>query len=273
MEIDDSYENEYRVRIGNRVKYLKIAAGTFDMAILLSPLASLPPLPYDDDSWTVAHISYNFEGRLQSSLSDQKLAGVQNVWHSARVNVLDLKRTARLTVMTFEAVVCESAVNSAAPPPPLPPRQRVIAKIARFEQEIPIIERETRAYQMLLQRDAAHLAPRFLGHIYEGDRVMGFLLEKLGDRRSATVDDVSACKVALGQFHSLGLLHGGVNTHNFLVGKDGAKMVGFERFQEGAVEEVRREEMQRLRRELVDQPRSGTGFIFSGRSYFSGRSH
>ncbi len=56
MEIDDDNENEseYRLRIGNRVEYLKVAAGTFDRATLSFPLAHLPPLQYDDDDWTVA---------------------------------------------------------------------------------------------------------------------------------------------------------------------------------------------------------------------------
>ncbi|KAF2797392.1 hypothetical protein K505DRAFT_322587 [Melanomma pulvis-pyrius CBS 109.77] len=265
MEIDDSWESEYRVRIGSRIKYLKIVSGTYDMPILLSPLACLPPLPYDADTWTVARIAYNPSGRLEATLSAQQLAGVQNAWHGARVNVLDLQRTAPLSVRAFEAVVAGPGLQSL----PLGPRQRVVAKIARFEQEIPSIERETRAYQLLALRGAAHLAPRFLGHVLEGDRVVGFLLERLGDRRSATVDDMELCSGALGELHGLGVLHGDVGRRNFLVGRDGAKMVGFERFVEGAAEEARTGEMQRLRSVLVDQP---VGFVFSGRAYHAGRS-
>lgn len=52
MEVDDDNENEseYRLRIGNRVKYLKVAPATFDRATLSFPLAHLPPLPYEDDN-------------------------------------------------------------------------------------------------------------------------------------------------------------------------------------------------------------------------------
>ena len=51
MEVDDENENEseYRMLVGNKVKYLKIAPDTFDRDTLSFPLASLPPLPYDND--------------------------------------------------------------------------------------------------------------------------------------------------------------------------------------------------------------------------------
>jgi hypothetical protein len=82
MEVDEDNENEseYRIRIGNSVKYLKIAAATFDRDTLSIPLASLPSPPYSDYNWTVAHISRDVEsGELKTSLSEQQLAGVQNV--------------------------------------------------------------------------------------------------------------------------------------------------------------------------------------------------
>lgn len=100
MEVDDDNENEseYRIRIGNKVKYLKIAAATFDRDTLSFPLASLPSLPYSEDNWTVAHVFRDVEsGELRTSLSEQQLAGVQNVWHSTQVDVLDLERVERLT--------------------------------------------------------------------------------------------------------------------------------------------------------------------------------
>jgi len=58
MEVDDddSFESEYRLRIGNQVKYLVISPGTFDRDTLSSPLQSLPLLPYNEE-WTVASIS------------------------------------------------------------------------------------------------------------------------------------------------------------------------------------------------------------------------
>ena len=43
---DDAFESEYRLRIGNQVKYLVISRGTFDRGILLFTLQFLLRLPY-----------------------------------------------------------------------------------------------------------------------------------------------------------------------------------------------------------------------------------
>lgn len=58
MEVgdDDAFENEYRLQIGNQVKYLVISPGTFDRDTLSFPLQPLPPLPCNEE-WTVANIS------------------------------------------------------------------------------------------------------------------------------------------------------------------------------------------------------------------------
>ncbi len=50
----------------------------------------------------------------------------------------------------------------------------MIAQIARFEWELPRIEQETRAYQLL---EGCELTPSFLAHVHENGRIMGFLLE------------------------------------------------------------------------------------------------
>lgn len=49
----------------------------------------------------------------------------------------------------------------------------VVAKFARFEWEIGYMENEARAYQWL--RDSG-IGPRFLGHLVEHGRVIGFLM-------------------------------------------------------------------------------------------------
>ncbi|OAL56906.1 alpha-galactosidase A [Pyrenochaeta sp. DS3sAY3a] len=265
MEVDDDNEgeSEYRIRIGNKVKYLKIAPATFDRNTLSFPLPSLPSLPYNDDNWTVAHISRDVgSGELRTSLSKQRMATVQNVWHSTEVDVLDLERVERLTATAFEAVICATTHSTLNAATILPHRSRIVAKIARFEWEIPRIERETRAYQLLEQKDPG-LAPRFLGHIREGDRVMGLLLEKVEGSRNAVISDLHDCKLALGRLHNLGVLHSDVNRHNFLVGSDGVKLIDFERCQENATELSKTLEMQSLRAELDDRSGRGASFVFS----------
>lgn len=58
MEVDDedSFESEYRLQIGNQVKYLVVSPGTFDRDTLSFPVPSLPRLPCQE-KWTVANIS------------------------------------------------------------------------------------------------------------------------------------------------------------------------------------------------------------------------
>ena len=265
MEVDDDNqeESEYRIRVGNKVKYLKIAPTTFDRDTLSFPLASLPPLPYDNDDWTVANISRDHgSGELKVSLSTQQLASVQNVWHSTQIGVLELERVERLTATAFEAVISTTTSPTQQAATLSSQWSRLVAKIARFEWEIPRVERETRAYQLLQQKDS-ELAPRFLGHIREGDRVIGFLLEKLEGKRHADISDLHECETALHRLHNLGLLHGDVNRHNFLVNHDGIKLIDFERFQENATEASKGLEMQSLRDELNDRLGRGAGFFFN----------
>ncbi|KAI5868245.1 alpha-galactosidase A [Durotheca rogersii] len=253
VDDDDSCESEYRLRIGSQVKYLVISPGTFDRDMLSSPLQSLPRLPYDEE-WTVAHISRDkTSGDLKTSILNRTLAGVKCGWHHTRVDCLELEKTKQLTAMVFEAVVPHSIL-----PITLLSPATAIAKIARFEWELPRIEQETRAYQLL---EGSGLAPRFLAHVHESGRIVGFLLEKI-EGRSASFQDLSICETALGKLHELGLVHGDVNRYNFLVTEEGVKLLDFERLQENASPNSMSKEMECLRAELVDESGRGGGFIF-----------
>lgn len=259
MEVDDddAYESEYRVRIESDVKYLIVSPGTFDRDTLSFPLASLPPLPYSE-KWTVAHISRNKTSNdLEYTLCVRKMAGVNNQWHSLTIDCLSLEKTKLLTAMAFEAI-SDSTYHD------LPPR--VIVKIARFEWELPRIEQETRAYQLL---EGSGLAPRFLGHVHENGRIMGFILEKL-EGRSASISDLSSCEGALGSLHGLGLLHGDVNRYNFLVTEEGVKLLDFENTQENASAEAMSKELEYVRAELIDESGRGGGFMFNDEALLAG---
>ncbi|OTB01164.1 hypothetical protein M426DRAFT_266532 [Hypoxylon sp. CI-4A] len=266
MEVDDddSCESEYRVRIGNQVKYLVIAPGTFDRDTLSFPLQSVTHLPYDAEEWTVAHISRDTtSGALKTSLSNRALAGVKCQWHHTSVDFLDLEKTRQLTAMVFEAGVSPHliALPSSSSSSSSPTITTVIAKIARFEWELPRIEQETRVYQLLDGHPG--LAPRFLAHVHEGGRTVGFLLEKIIEGRPASAQDLRACETALGNLHKLGIVHGDVNRYNFLVTeKEGVKLLDFERSRENASLEEMSREMESLRAELVDDSGRGGGFMF-----------
>ena len=97
MEVDDddSFESEYRLLIGNQVRYLVISPGTFDRDTLSFPLQSLPYLPYNVE-WTVANISRDkTTGDLKISFSNRKLAGVKSQWHHIQADCQELEdRTA-----------------------------------------------------------------------------------------------------------------------------------------------------------------------------------
>ncbi|KAJ5577408.1 uncharacterized protein N7459_006372 [Penicillium hispanicum] len=253
MEVDedDEFESEYRLRIGNQVRYLNISPKTFDRDTLSFPIQALPSLPWYDE-WTVAHISRDeTSGELTTSLSTRTLAGVKRQWHQTLVDCLELKRTKLLTAMTFEAV-SHPTLPLVSPSP-----ATTIAKIARFEWEIPRIERETRAYQLL---EGSGLTPRFLGHIHESGRIMGFLLEKI-EGRPASIQDLGACEAALKKLHELGFLHGDVNRYNFLVTEEGVKILDFERLQENVSLESMHKELESVRVELTEESGRGGGFI------------
>lgn len=249
---DNDYESNYRVQIGNRIKYLVVEPGTIDRDMRFFPLDSLPPLPYDED-WTTAHISRNgTDGEFQTSLSSPQLAGVKSIWHSNMVNCLDLERIEQLTAAAFEAI-CHSTLQLIDPPP-----ETVIAKIARFEWEIPRFETETRIYQLL---EGTGLAPAFLGHIHENGRVIGLLLEK-ATGHSASITDISKCEAALQQLHKLGLRHGDVNRYNFIIDADRVKLIDFEHTQENAIKGSLSEELKGLAAALEDDSGRGAGFGF-----------
>ncbi|KZF20441.1 alpha-galactosidase A [Xylona heveae TC161] len=249
MEVDDDdeYESEYRVQIGEKVKYLVISPGTFDRDTLSFPLQSLPHLPYDKE-WTLAYISRDkASGDLKTSFSDKTLAGVKSQWHHTRVDCLALEKTEQLTAMAFEAVS-----HSILPIAPPSLSATMIVKIAPRK----------RAYQLL---EGTGLCPRFLGHVHESGRIMGFLLEKI-DGRSASLQDLSLCETTLKRLHRLGLIHGDVNRYNFLITKEGVKLIDFERLQENASPTMMAEELENLRTKLVDESGRGGGFIFLGNS-------
>jgi predicted Ser/Thr protein kinase len=256
MEVDDddSVDSEYRLRIGNQVKYLIISPRTFDRDTLSFLIPSLPRLPHKEE-WTIAHISRDkTSGDLKTSISNRTLAGVKYRWHHTQIDCLELEKTKQLTAMAFEAV------SPSILPVTLPSSATVIAKIARFEWELPRIEQETRAYQLL---EGSELAPRFLGHIHENGRIMGFLIEKI-EGRSASFQDLGICETALGKLHNLGFLHGDVNRYNFLVTEEGVKLLDFECFLENASPKLMRKELESVRAELVDESGRGGGFMFHG---------
>lgn len=144
MEVCDEEDSDYRVLIDGHVKYLTIAPGTYDRPTLSMPLDSLPSLP-NGGGWNVAYISRDSAtGELKTDLRSIPLAGVQDIWHPTSIDCLDLLRLRQLILATFEASCPTQHLSPTKGPLSPTPATIVVAKIARFEWEVPRIEQETR---------------------------------------------------------------------------------------------------------------------------------
>ncbi|KAH6958157.1 hypothetical protein FAVG1_04120 [Fusarium avenaceum] len=252
---DDCY---FRILTGNSVKYVTIQAGALDSDSLMDmPLDFqniLPQLPYGESHWNTAFISRNVaSGKLEAALDKKELPAVSTVCCQRKVNFLHLQRTEQLTLLAQECTI-----KSDHSPLENYGQNTVVAKIARFPWEIQYIEAETRIYQRL---QSSTVSPSFLAHIHEEDRVIGFLLEKVEGRR-AGIADLEICQRALQRLHDLGILHGDVNRHNFIIppGHE-AVLIDFEKSMINADAESLKKEMSSLAEQLSEDTGRGGGFF------------
>ncbi|UKZ76475.1 hypothetical protein TrVFT333_004180 [Trichoderma virens FT-333] len=86
--------------------------------------------------------------------------------------------------------------------------QALFIKLAQFPWQIPFFEAETTAYEWIVNQG---VGPKFIAHLTEAGRVIGFVLEYIEGARSADVGDLVACQDSLAQLHSLGIKHGDIN--------------------------------------------------------------
>ncbi len=139
MDVDpeDSTESEFRILLGDEIKYIIVEPGTYDPSMMSFPadfLVQLPELPAG--SWRKAVISRHKNDALSVRISTTDLARVREPWHPSTVDVLSLPLTpekrfgARVRVYRYES-------------------RLVVAKIARFEFEMPLIEKETSIYRAI----------------------------------------------------------------------------------------------------------------------------
>ncbi|KAF5243797.1 hypothetical protein FANTH_7991 [Fusarium anthophilum] len=130
---------------------------------------------------------------------------------------------------------------------------------------VPQVEHETRVYEALAKlqgSDEARLTPEVLGHLFEGRRNMGLLLEKIeGD--CATPADLPKCETALRKLHKLGFIHGDANRYNFIIERStgNVKMIDFEHA-EKYDEKKAKAEIEELASELTDESGRGAPATF-----------
>jgi predicted Ser/Thr protein kinase len=243
MSVDpsNSVESEYRILLGYQVKYVTVDPKTFDSDTLSFPPDLLDQLPLPSGEWTRARV-YRCNEKVSVELSYATLAGVRLIWHSNVVDVLSLTLEYRLYARV--AVVKYGSKS-------------VVAKIARFDFEIPLVERETAIYQAI---EGHGIGPAFLGHLSEHGRIMGFLIEKAEGRRGEG-GDLKACQEVVKRLHSLGIVHGDLNRHNFIVSTSGITLVDFENATPGGSEEEKEKEYMNLVKELTEEMGRGGGYI------------
>ncbi|KFH47911.1 hypothetical protein ACRE_011500 [Hapsidospora chrysogenum ATCC 11550] len=251
QEIDER-NGLYRIRAGSRVHYVTIPTGTFDDDTMCRPHLLIPQLPdFPDYDWTKMQVSRdNGNIGLRSTLSSEPLAEIQEIWHPRRIDVLSLVRTKRLQSGVHE-VLCEG--------------RPAISKIARFEWEVPRIDRETWAHRILVENrlpDEAPFAPKFLAHLTENGRVIGFLMEK-AEGTPAGLNDLKSCQALVRRLHYLGLVHGDVNRYNFVVDRrpNGLTLLVDFEHAEGYNEEAAQKELESLPSELTEETGRGRPVI------------
>ncbi|KAJ3496026.1 hypothetical protein NLG97_g2973 [Lecanicillium saksenae] len=223
---DDCY---YRIQAGAGIKYIIVKAGALDAgAVMDMPLDFeniLLSIPYHDAGWNKAIVFRDTKTHaLQRTLSQDDPPTLQSIWHPDMISFFDIEKKTQLSVLTQECLWIHSEIlvstQSKNPNP-----QMAIAKVARFPWEIRYIEAETKIYQLLQD---SNIAPRFLGHIQEGGRVIGFLLEKVVGCPAGS-DDLEACQTVLHRLHGLGILHGDTNRYNFIIDSEvKATIIDFE---------------------------------------------
>ena len=205
----------------------------------------LPAFPPGD--WNHGHIKRNPQtGQPHFSQTIRKqLQGVTNTWHSTTVDYLQLVLGNKLCSGVFEATFAEL-------------QGAVVAKFALFEWEIDAVDDECAAYQWI---EGKGVGPKFLGHIAEEGRVIGFLMEKVTGARHATIDDLTACSNTLESLHQLDIVHGDINKHNFLINGRGVTMIDFETARKGDNQRSFEAEMESLAESLSDTSGRGGSYV------------
>ncbi|KAG6012531.1 hypothetical protein E4U54_007487 [Claviceps lovelessii] len=241
---DDSY---YRFLVdGKHVKYVMLAPGVIPAKRLtFAPrlIPMLPPFPPGD--WNEGHISKDpATGKPFFDRHEKvELAGITHTWHPRRIEILELKKPERLQ-QNIQRVSHELFETP------------VIVKFAEFPWKIPYFEAETTAYEWIEGKD---IGPKFLGHVTEAGRVMGWVMEDLGGE-TAKPGDLAACQEVLGRLHALGIKHGDINRFNFLVQGGKARLVDFQSATKCTNKEELEAEYGRLEESLRDSSfRGGAG--------------
>lgn len=243
-EVDEGDEDSHlRLLHKNKhVKYVTVAAGVYmpdDMCFEPTITALLEPL-LPPGQWNYGYITRDPTTGLPhfAEVAQKQFASVTSIWHPTTIDHLDLVLGESLKPGVYDAT---------CPRLELP----AVAKFACWDWEISCIDNESAAYQWL---EGHNIGPRFLGHISEEGRVIGFLTERVMDgdidARHATAADLEACSQALKKLHHLGILHGDVYRYNILMTNNGATLMDFANARKSDDSSAFEEELQLLEERL-----------------------
>ncbi|KAL3480767.1 alpha-galactosidase A precursor [Aspergillus californicus] len=215
-EVDEDDESFFRLRVdGHSIKYVTVEPGVYstdDMCFGPSLVSLLPKFPPGDwNDGLVAIDATDGQPRF-ARVNVAEFPGVQKTWHGVYVDYLELLMGRKLRTGIYE-VEC-SLFNDTINP-----------KFARFPWEVQYMENETTAYQWI---SGHNIGPRFLGHLTENGRVIGFLMERITDARHAGTQDIKTCEEVLSRLHDLGIRHGDTNRFNFLIRDSKATLIDFD---------------------------------------------
>lgn len=132
----------------------------------------------------------------------------------------------------------------------------VVVKFARFDWEIRYMEGDTAAYRLIEGYD---IGPRFLGHLTEDGRVIGFVMERIANARHAGPQDLDICQQTLARLHALGIRHGDVNRFNFLIRGGKAILFDFDTARKCDDPKLLAEELRNLQEALESSSDKGGG--------------
>jgi hypothetical protein len=104
--------------------------------------------------------------------------------------------------------------------------------------------------------DGCGVGPAFLRHLVEHDRVIGILVEKVEGRRG-DICDLAASQEIMKRLHSLGIVHGDLNRHNFIVSDAGITLVDFENAIQNGSQEAMKLEYEEIAKQLEEQTGRG----------------
>ncbi len=181
-----------------------------------------------DGDWNIGYLAPHNDTNKYFLASTAKidLAGIVKLWHPHKIDWMTLNRSddavvsSDLQTIGMPYNICKNHFGF----------EQVVVYYEWMPDSVYGAEHETEIYALI---DSHQIAPKFLAHIMEncggsdgnGERVIGFMVEKVTNARRATIADLSACKEVLTKLHALNIAYGQIQPENFLIVDDETKQI------------------------------------------------